>query len=111
MVSGMLSPSIRQVLTRFRTELEATLGGRVRRVCLFGSWARGEADERSDVDVAAVIDGLTPSEWRWALTLASELECELGQPFSAFILSSERFELLRSQGGIGADIDREGISP
>jgi uncharacterized protein len=36
--------------------LEAVYGARLRQVILFGSWVRGEAHEKSDVDVLVVLD-------------------------------------------------------
>ena len=43
------------VLTRFRTALDAAYGGRVERVLLFGSRARGEARRDSDYDIAVFL--------------------------------------------------------
>jgi len=85
----MLSPLIRQALVAYRAALVARSGERVRRVCLFGSWARGQATERSDVDVAVVIDGLTSREWKDALAeragarLASILPRQAYVPFAS----------------------------
>jgi len=39
------------VLNRFRTDLDRLYGGRVERVILFGSRARGEAHPDSDYDI------------------------------------------------------------
>lgn len=47
----------RAVLARFIAHLEAECGDEIRRVILFGSKARGEADEESDVDVLIVAKG------------------------------------------------------
>lgn len=107
----MLSPLIRQLLTQFRRALDARFPNRVERVCLFGSWARGEATEKSDLDIAAVIRGLTTSEWNEARNIAVEVEAAVGIAFSPFIVSSERLATLARRGDIGADIAREGIDP
>src|SRR6266571_2296599 len=37
-------------------ELRALYGGRLRRVVLFGSWARGDAHPESDIDLLVVLD-------------------------------------------------------
>ena len=107
----MLSPLIREALVRLRGRLEARFPGRVRSVCLFGSWARGEATEHSDVDLAVVIDGLSLAEWRETLSIGAQLQLEMEFCFSPFVVSSERFEQLKQGGGIAADIEREGIAP
>jgi uncharacterized protein len=44
------------VLARFRTELDALYGGRIERIVLFGSRARGDADVESDYDIAIFLN-------------------------------------------------------
>lgn len=108
----MLSAMIRKALVAYRAALEARFGrDRVVRVCLFGSWARGEATEHSDIDVAAVIEGLTADEWRLAVADAADVELQIGLCISPLVLSSERFEALKRGGGIAQQIEREGIAP
>jgi predicted nucleotidyltransferase len=43
------------VLRRFRAALDRAYGGRIERVVLFGSRARGDAEEESDYDVAVFL--------------------------------------------------------
>ncbi|MFZ3238659.1 MAG: nucleotidyltransferase domain-containing protein [Stellaceae bacterium] len=50
------------VLKRFRAGLEALYGDRIERVVLFGSRARGDAQEDSDYDVAVFLKDLAD---RW----------------------------------------------
>ncbi len=40
------------ILKRFRAALDALYGGRIERVVLYGSRARGDAREDSDYDIA-----------------------------------------------------------
>ena len=49
-----MSPELLEssVLTRYRAALEALYGGRLERVVLFGSRARGDAGPDSDYDIA-----------------------------------------------------------
>jgi uncharacterized protein len=44
------------VLARFRRSLDEAFGGRIERVVLFGSRARGEARPDSDYDIAVFIN-------------------------------------------------------
>jgi predicted nucleotidyltransferase len=46
-------------LAAFKREVEAALPGRVTRVTLFGSRARGDAEEDSDYDVAVFVQDLS----------------------------------------------------
>lgn len=47
---------IRQLLEELKTGLQATYGPRLKGFYLFGSYARGEQEEGSDVDVLVVLD-------------------------------------------------------
>jgi len=55
--------SVDPVLARFRAALQAVYGGRVERVVLFGSRARGDARPDSDYDIAVFLTGLAD---RWS---------------------------------------------
>jgi predicted nucleotidyltransferase len=61
-VTARLSPTIHAALRTFRASLDARFGARLREVVLFGSRARGEAHEESDVDVLVVVDDLDEHE-------------------------------------------------
>ena len=54
-----LSPEAVRHLAAFRRELEEAFPGRIARVTLFGSRARGDAEEDSDYDVAVFVRDLT----------------------------------------------------
>jgi predicted nucleotidyltransferase len=69
-----LAPETRDALADFHQALRQHFGERLREACLFGSQARGDAGEDSDVDVLVVID----DAWR------NELETIMG--FCADIL-------------------------
>jgi Uncharacterised protein family (UPF0158)/Nucleotidyltransferase domain len=45
-----------EVATAVAGDLRALYGGRLRRVLLFGSWARGDAHPESDIDLLVVLD-------------------------------------------------------
>ena len=48
---------IEQILKEFREEMERVYGERLREVILYGSWARGEATDDSDIDLLVVLEG------------------------------------------------------
>jgi uncharacterized protein len=99
-----------QIASRFRGLLTERFGDRVEDVRLFGSRARGEAHEESDLDVLVLIHGLTRPEKTEVLELAAELGIESGIAVSALAMATVEFERLRSlEARIALDIDREGV--
>ncbi|WP_456452370.1 nucleotidyltransferase family protein [Thermococcus sp.] len=53
-------------------------GGRVEEVVIFGSRARGDWREESDLDVLVVLDRVKPGDWDIAGRLSAELTLDLG---------------------------------
>ena len=45
------------ILKELKTQLTSLYGERLKRLILFGSWARGEAGEDSDIDIVVVLAG------------------------------------------------------
>ena len=58
------------ILRRFRTALDEAYGGRIERVVLFGSRARGDARPESDPNVAVFLKDLATGEG-WLFKCAS----------------------------------------
>jgi predicted nucleotidyltransferase len=52
-----LPPHVRAALAEAKARLEALYGDRLERVVLYGSYARGDAREDSDVDLLVVLRG------------------------------------------------------
>ena len=52
-----MKPDVATVLKDLRVALERLYGSRLQDLVLFGSHARGEAREGSDLDVAVILDG------------------------------------------------------
>jgi predicted nucleotidyltransferase len=71
-------PTLEDILATLRQQ-HALLSRRypIQRLALFGSWARGEAREDSDVDVMVEVD---PSIGLRFVELGEELERALGRP-------------------------------
>lgn len=72
-----LTSDLAELLDRLATELLELYGERYRGLVLYGSYARGEADEGSDVDVLLLLKGevntarelLHAAQAKWALAL------------------------------------------
>jgi predicted nucleotidyltransferase len=90
--------------------VRARFGDRVRRIALFGSRARGDGDEASDVDVLVVIDGLTGAERRDIARQSGEAVTAYDVIVAPFAVSSERWEeLVARERLIAREIERDGV--
>lgn len=60
-------------LEEARTRLQVAFGDRLRFLGLQGSYGRGEANDRSDIDLVVILDEVRPEDWRTYRALLSEL--------------------------------------
>jgi predicted nucleotidyltransferase len=112
LVGMVRSPAVAETLRRFRSALELRFGERLREMRLFGSWARGEAHDESDVDVFVAIDDLTPDERHEVLGIAYDADAENDWLvlLSPLAYSSADAARMRSGGRrLFRDIDGEGV--
>ena len=100
----------RNALTEYAALVRRRFGERVRDLRLFGSRARGEGHEDSDLDVLVVVDGLTPEErrevWGWSGDLMLAHEVMIG----GLATSAADWQELRDRERlIVREIDRDGM--
>lgn len=87
------------------------LGKRARDIRLFGSFARGEAHEDSDIDVLILVDDMTDADFRMILDASTSVILSTGLPLAVLPMSTERLERLREEErALARSIDEEGIS-
>lgn len=87
------------------------MGDKLVSMVLFGSMARGDYDDESDIDVAVIVRGLTRRLKSQILDEIAELELEHHMTLSVLVLSEEEFDHLKKrERRIALDIEREGIS-
>lgn len=91
-----LRPDLQRALAHYKARLEQRFGARLERVALFGSRARGDAREDSDVDVLVLIRGSDSAEEREAAMIAGDVAVEDGVWLSPAIYSAERYAYLQS---------------
>jgi predicted nucleotidyltransferase len=104
------SRAIRDSVSCYRRRLERDLPGRLRRLVLFGSWARGEACEDSDVDVLVVLSSATGAERARAIDIGGMVGIERGLVMAPLVLTqSEWDEMVRSERRLGREIGRDGV--
>ena len=48
---------IHKILQEFKAEIEKLYGRKLKNIILYGSWARGDATEDSDIDLLVTLEG------------------------------------------------------
>jgi predicted nucleotidyltransferase len=110
--TGLPLPSlVQQTLDAFVTGLRGRFGPRLRAVRLFGSYARGQAREDSDVDCLVLLDGLTVEDDRAVTDLAGDLTWQIGGVvISPLVMTEAAFEEWKRRERLTPlAIEREGI--
>jgi predicted nucleotidyltransferase len=105
-----LASLVSAALAQLARELRRRFGEAVIEMRLFGSFARAEADEESDVDVAVVLER---ADWRTRREVI-DLATDVGLPFdlwiSPTIFDRETYEHWREQERpLVMDIERDGV--
>ncbi|MFZ5469011.1 MAG: nucleotidyltransferase domain-containing protein [Myxococcota bacterium] len=85
---------VRRAIGEYETRLRAEFASRLRKVSLFGSWARGEQHVDSDIDVLVLIDGADWRDERTAAMLSADAGEVSGVWLSPAIYSTERMDYL-----------------
>jgi uncharacterized protein len=110
-----LAASERRVLDDLADRLKERYGVQMERLAVFGSRARGDATEESDIDILVVLKVPREAEGRettavWALAEAAMTSLHANAPLSLVVLAEDRFtELLRRERRFALDVEAEGI--
>lgn len=83
-----------RLIDQIKAHLRETYGDKIKRVILYGSFARGEATKDSDVDVLVLVDpSVDPSEVRDSLSnLLYDMLLDEGELVSVTAIPEEIFE-------------------
>jgi len=100
---------IDSVLRDLKKRLSAIYGERLEKMIIYGSWARNEAKEGSDIDIAIVLKGkvVPGKEIDRIIDTINELNLEHGVLISVYPVSVEWFEKINSP--LLLNIRKEGI--
>lgn len=103
----------RAALSALVARLRRRYGNDLRRVVLFGSKARGDFDNESDLDVLVVISMSTDMYrhyWNDIVDIACDIELKYGVVISLIIKETANYAAMRSQGLLLArNIEQDGI--
>ncbi len=89
-----MDPKVKRLVDQVKAFLHEKYGEGIKRVILYGSHARGEATEDSDVDVLVLTDpSLKPSEVRKSLSdLLFDMLMDEGELVSVIVVPEDFFE-------------------
>jgi predicted nucleotidyltransferase len=105
-----LGAAERAALSEFTSWVRQRFGDRVSELCLFGSRARGEGHEESDLDVLVSVAQLTGSERREIGQQAGDALTHWDVLVSPFALSTQHLAELRArERRIARELDRDAI--
>lgn len=88
------SATIQKIAEELRTRLEELYGSRLHEVVLYGSQARGDATEASDVDIMVVLEGEVDA-WTELQRMAKpvyDLELEMEEMITLYPIARAEFE-------------------
>ncbi len=104
-----MEAAIRATLSDLEIELRALYGPRLVRLVLFGSQARGDADEGSDIDVLVVLSGPVDAweEIERSGRIVSDLSLEHAVVISCVFVAAERYA--SEESPLLLNVRREGV--
>ena len=96
-------------LKRLKAGIRRIYGKRLKKLILYGSWARGDAHEGSDVDLAVVLSGSVDAgrEIDRLVDIVSDIGLEHGLLLAVYPVSEKDFISLRSP--LLMNIRKEGV--
>jgi uncharacterized protein len=106
-----LSPGEAAAIRQFVPRARELLGTELRHVRLFGSRARGEGHEHSDLDIALIVASGGRARRYAVYDLAFDVGLEHSVRLAPLVLEEQQFqELIRRERLVALDIEREGIA-
>ena len=86
---------ISNIIYEFALLVKGMLGSKLSKIILYGSYARGDFRENSDVDVMILVNGMSEDEIREAeerlCDISFDIELEKGIHISAILKDEEQF--------------------
>ncbi len=113
MLTGLprhLSPLETAAIAEFVAAARALLGADLHEIRLFGSRARGEGDEESDVDLAFIVTTAGRARRREIYDLAYDIGLRTGIDLAPMLIERDRLATLRARERLfAAELDRDGV--
>ncbi len=105
-------PHMDEICRRVVAAYRKAYGDDIEAIYLYGSYARGDFDEESDIDFAAIVKGdqfdLRQKRWQ-LLHEVAEMDMEFDVFTSPKVIPAEQFKKYRNQSGFYKNILKDGI--
>jgi len=97
------------ILKEFRERAEKLYGNRLKNIILYGSCARGQATQDSDIDLAIVLDGdvIPGKEIDRMIDMVTEINLKYNVLLSIYPVSEENYNTINSP--LLMNLRREGV--
>ncbi|MGH7230750.1 MAG: nucleotidyltransferase domain-containing protein [Nitrospiraceae bacterium] len=104
-----MSEKVNAILKELRRRFEELYGPRLTRMMLYGSQARGDAEQGSDIDVLVVLKGPVSPGKEIARTIddVADLSLRHNEVVSCVFIAEERYE--HEQSPLLINVRREGV--
>ena len=104
--------TVREVVYEFSQQLQVILGNKLTKVIMYGSYARGDNNDNSDVDIM-VLTTLTEDEIERVETtvfdLAFDFQMEYGLDISVIVKNEEHFNHWLGALPFYNNVEKEGV--
>jgi predicted nucleotidyltransferase len=105
-----INPVIEPIVREFKAALQTMYGDRLHGVILYGSYARGDYDDESDIDLMVLLNDEqvnTYGEIRKIMDVETEILLKYGLAVSPLPVANETYKT--SRGGVYQEARREGL--
>ena len=101
---------VRETIREFKQEIKNLYGPRLKDVILYGSWARGDATEASDIDLLIVLEGqvVPGQEIDRMIDIITDINLKHGELISTYPVSEKNYSTINSP--LLINVRREGVA-
>ena len=104
--------TLREILTKLKDEAVKVYGSKLKELILYGSYARGDNDDESDIDVMLILDIPIETELEYSRLITDavvDLNLEFDVVISSLIESKEKYDKFKDINPLFINIEKEGI--
>jgi len=107
-----MTRDVQCILNQFVQEIEKFFGNSLCEIIVFGSYARGDFNENSDIDIMVLVNSTESDIKQWEnqiIDCAFDLEMQYGKVLSPIVKNQEFFEYWSDTLPFYRNIKREGV--